>query len=629
MIECSLNNIAKYYGANKIFENISFELKSNERVGLIGQNGTGKTSLMKVLTGQEEYQEGEIFFRKDIKIGYLDQIFNYDNEITVIEILESAFQNIKEIRKQMRKLEIEMAELTDNELEKSMERYSLLLEEYEEKGGYDIDMEINMVCEGLNIIESFRNRKFVELSGGEQTRIGLGKLLLEKPDLLLMDEPTNHLDIESIEWLEGFLQSYAGTVLIISHDRVFLDKVVNRIIELEPRKANIYEGNYSYYLEEKDRRFTQEYNAYKNQQKKIEQMERQIERYRIWGKMRDSDKMYVRAKELEKRLDKIDVLDRPDMDSRKMRLNQDTVERSGKRVLDIENLSKSFNEKALFMNVDISIFYQDRICIMGANGSGKSTLLKIILGDIEPDSGTVKLGASLKIGYLPQNVSFENEDISILDYFMNKHKLTNGEARSELAKVLFLRDDVLKRIKMLSGGEKSRLKLASLLFEKVNFMILDEPTNHLDIDSREVLEYTLLNYSGTILFVSHDRYFVDKIADKIMILKDKKIKTYNMDYKLYLDEIEKEKKTIENKEIIKTKEKKENKRPVKKKDRSDKIKRLEMEIGNLENDLENVNNSMEIHSSNPEELNELFIKKEILEGKLEELFTTWAEIMEE
>lgn len=628
MIECSVNNIAKYYGATKIFENISFELKSNERVGLIGLNGSGKTTLMKVLMGIEEYQEGEIHFRKDIKLGYLDQIFNLEDKITVIEVLESAFENIKEIRNKMRILEKEMGEETDKKLENTMERYSQLLEEYEKKGGYDIEMEINRVCEGLNIKENFRNRKFNGLSGGEQTRIMLGKLLLEKPDLLLMDEPTNHLDIESIEWLEEFMQNYMGTVLIISHDRVFLDRVVNKIIELDPKKASIYLGNYSYYVEEKERRYIEEYNAYKNQQRKIKEMEDQIERYRIWGKMRDSDKMYVRAKEIEKRLEKIDELDRPDIETKKMRLNQEGVERSGKRVLDIENLSKSYGEKILFKDINFSIFYQERICIMGANGSGKSTLLKIILGEEKEDSGIIKLGASLKIGYLPQMVEFEDESKNILEHFMDLHKLTNGEARTELAKVLFLQDDVYKKIRTLSGGEKSRLKLASLLYNKVNFMILDEPTNHLDIDSREVLEYTLLNYTGTILFVSHDRYFVEKIADKMMILKNKKLKIYEMDYNSY---IEIKKREIENKEIkIKEKKpKKINKKPEKKKDRSDKIKRLEIKIEELENNLKEIDKLMEENSSNPNELNNLYIEKENLEIELENIFTEWAEISEE
>lgn len=628
MIECSINNLEKYYGANKILENISFELKSKERVGLIGQNGSGKTTLMKVLMGIEEYQGGEIHFRKGIKLGYLDQIFNFNGEIKVIEILESAFKNIEVIRDKMRRLEKDMANLKDRELEISMEEYSQLLEEYQEKGGYDIEMEINMVCEGLNIDDKFRERRFNKLSGGEQTRVMLGKLLLEKPDLLLMDEPTNHLDLESIEWLEEFLQTYSGTVFIISHDRVFLDRVVNKIIELEPKKANIYEGNYSYYTEEKERRFIQEYNIYKNQQRKIEQMEAQIERYRIWGKMRDSDKMYVRAKEIEKRLEKIDELERPDIERRKIRLRQDGVERSGKRVLEVEDISKSYKNKKLFKDVNFSIYYQDRICIMGSNGSGKTTLLKIILGQLEEDKGSIKLGASLKIGYLPQNVRFTDEEKSILEHFMDEHKLNNGEARTELAKVLFLQDDVFKKIKLLSGGEKSRLKLASLLYEKVNFMLLDEPTNHLDIDSREVLEYTLSEYTGTILFVSHDRYFIEKIADKIMVLENKTIKTYDMDFPSYLEIRKKELEKIKKKKK-EVKPKKEDKRPERKKDRSDKIKRLEMKIKELEEKLNSIKELMELHSSNPEELNKLFIEKEATEEELDNTFTEWADILDE
>lgn len=625
MIECSVNNLIKYYGANKIFENISFELKTGDRTGLIGQNGCGKTTLMKVLMGVEDYHGGNISFRKGAKLGYLDQIYKASHTTTVIDLLEESFKDIWDLRSNLKALENKLKHLTGDELEIEMNNYGLLLEQYELAGGYEVDMNINRICLGLMIPDNFRTKPFEELSGGEKTRVLLGRLLLAQPDILLLDEPTNHLDIRSIEWLESFLSEYKGTILIISHDRSFLDRVVNRIIELEPTEANLYDGNYSAYVIEKERRFELEYKAYLNNQRKIEQMERQIERYRIWGAMRDSEKMYKRAKELEKRLDKVEVIDRPTLENSKIRLNNNTIQRTGKIVLRVENLSKSFSGKKLFSDLSFTLFYQDRLCIMGENGSGKTTLLKTLLGEIYPDSGELSLGANVKIGYLPQNVVFENEDLTILEYFVSKHNITQLEARSELAKMLFLRDDVFKKIRSLSGGEKSRLKLCSLILDKVNLMILDEPTNHLDIDSREVLEETLVNYSGTIIFVSHDRYFVRKVATKIMIFNSLDVRLYPMNYDDYLE--------VRQKEVENQPDKKESRppkvtcpKPVKKPNNTYKLTKIENEIEVLENRLKLVNEEMNINSDNADRLFELFEEKEELEKQLEKLFDKWGDL---
>lgn len=621
MIECSINNLIKYYGANKIFENISFELHSNERVGLIGQNGCGKTTLMKILMGIEDYHGGNISFRKGSRVGYLDQIFKCPKDTTVIEILEMPFENIFNIKLELKNFEERLKALSGEELEIEMNSYGLLMEEFEHCGGYTMETNINKVCSGLFIPDDFRKKQFEQLSGGEKTRVLLAKLLLENPDILLLDEPTNHLDIESIEWLEEFLLGYNGTVLMVSHDRSFLDKVANRIIELEPIGTKIYDGNYSYYVDEKKRRFELEYNAYINNQRKIEKMEQQIERYRIWGAMRDSEKMYKRAKELEKRLDKVEVVDRPTLEDSKIRLSSEKVNRSGKIVLNAENLKKSFPHKKLFSDISFTLFYQDKLCIMGENGGGKTTLLKIILGEIEADSGSFTIGSSIKLGYLPQNVVFEDEDMTILDYFAAKHNISNSEARSELAKMLFIRDDVYKKIKSLSGGEKSRLKLCSLILDKVNFMVLDEPTNHLDIDSREVLEETLSNFNGTILFVSHDRYFVQKVATKIMVLDKCRAKLYPVPYDEYLE--------IRKKEIVEKPIVKESK-PVKtipakppKKPNTFKIAQTEKEIEEFENKLKLIDEEMALNSDNADRLYELFVEKELIEKQLEDSYELW------
>ncbi|HBI71731.1 MAG TPA: ABC transporter ATP-binding protein, partial [Lachnospiraceae bacterium] len=458
--------------------------------------------------------------------------------------------------------------------------------------GYEVETRISKVTNGLKISDAVQSMLFSALSGGEKTRVILAKILLEEPDILLLDEPTNHLDLDSIEWLEGFLKDYQGSVLIISHDRYFLDSVVGKIIELEFDKAEVYLGNYSFYVVEKERRFLIAYKAYQNQQKKIEQMERQIERYRIWGEMRDSEKMFKKAKELEKRLDKIDALDRPVLQNRKIRLNQNQITRSGNIVLEVQGLCKSFGNKKLLEDVNVTINYQDSACIIGKNGCGKTTLLKMILGELQADRGSVRSGSQVKIGYLPQNVVYEDEEQTVLEYFTARHNLTTGEARSQLAKVLFLKEDVNKKIRFLSGGEKSRLRLCSLTFDHVNFMILDEPTNHLDIESREVLEETLRTFEGTLLFVSHDRYFINKVADRIISLDNYSARVYNGDYTYYLEEYRKEQARLaelsakEEKSQVKKQEKKSAVQrasgPVHQAGRQRKIEQAEKEIEEIE-----------------------------------------------
>ena len=625
MIECSANNITKYYGANKIFENISIELKTNEHIGLIGPNGCGKTTLMKILVGIEDYQGGNISFRKGSKVGYLDQIFDCKPNTTVIEILEGAFQNVWDIKKQMKSLEEQLKKLEGKALDTAMKNYGYLMDKYELHGGYEVETNINKICQGLNITNDYREMSFEQLSGGEKTRVMLGKLLLEEPDILLLDEPTNHLDIDSIEWLESFLQSYKGTVLIISHDRRFLDQVVEKIIELSPTGTSVYDGNYSYYAVEKERRFLLEYKAYENNQKKIKEMEDQIQRYRIWGAMRDSEKMYKRAKELEKRLEKLEVLDRPTLENRKIRLSPKDTNRSGKIVLRIDELSKSFEEKNLFTDLCLTVFYQDHLCIMGENGSGKTTLLKIILEGLPSDKGTVSLGANVKIGYLPQNMVFENEEMTLLEYFMDLHLVNEGEARSELAKMLFIKDDVYKKISNLSGGEKSRLKLSSLVYENVNLMILDEPTNHLDIDSREVLEEILFHFKGTILFVSHDRYFIQRIANKIMVIENCKGKLYPMPYDDYLEERQKEMMESSTKNDFKIPKKAQTK-TIKKPVNEYKLTKVEEELESLGEKLNLVEKQMILNSVDAEKLLELYKEKELLEDEYEETFIHWEKL---
>lgn len=637
MIELGINNLTKYYGATKIFESITFDVKTEERIGLIGQNGCGKTTILKIMMGLEDYQEGDIHLRKGAKIGYLNQIPVYDEEIKTIEVIRAAFEQISIIKNQMNQLEIQFENLKGTELEKAMHQYGNLSEQYELDGGYELETRINKITEGLQITDNLKEMAFNNLSGGEKTRVVLAKILLEEPDILLLDEPTNHLDLETIGWLEGFLKEYKGSVLIISHDRYFLDSVVNKVVELEYSRANIYYGNYSYFVIEKERRFLIDYKNYQNQQKKIEQMENQIKRYRIWGEMRDSDKMFKRAKELEKRLEKMEVLGRPVQGSKKVRFDQDIVNRTGKLVLEVEDINKSFEEKTLLKNINLNIFYQDSACIIGKNGSGKSTFLKIILGELDADAGTIKLGSQVKIGYLPQHVRFEDEEQTILEYFSRLHNITNEMARGQLARVLFFKEDVNKKIKFLSGGEKSRLKLCSLTFEKVNFMILDEPTNHLDIDSREVLEETLAEYEGTLLFVSHDRYFINKVADKIIEIEDCEFNTYDGDYNYYVEEVKKKKDNsisginnlkVESNKVVQIKKPNDS---ICSKDadarRTKRLALIEETIEKMEMKLKALENEMNMNNSDVKYLEDIFLEKQNIEKELEAVYEEWEELI--
>ncbi len=666
MIELSINNLTKFYGANKIFETISFEVKTGERIGLIGKNGCGKTTIMKIIMGKfkesnlnlqgsiedveqmkagetlygeetlEDYQAGEVNLRKGVKVGYLNQIPVYSEDTKAIDVIRMAFQKVFDLKKRMSELEEMLQTFSGEKLEKVLLNYGRLTQEYEIAGGYELETKINKITEGLKINDNLKQLPFHSLSGGEKTRVILAKILLEEPDILLLDEPTNHLDLETTEWLESFLKDYKGSVLIISHDRYFLDHVAMKIVELEFSRANIYLGNYSYYVLEKERRFLIDYRNYINQQKKIEQMEKQIERYRIWGNMRDSEAMFKRAKELEKRLEKIEVLEKPVLESRKVRLSQESAKRSGKMVLETEHLSKSFSDTVLLKDIDMKVYYQDSACIIGKNGCGKSTLLKLILGELKPDNGTVKIGAQVKIGYLPQQVVFEDEEQTILEYFSDFHNITYEAARNQLARVLFLKDDVHKKIRFLSGGEKSRLRLCSLTFEKVNFMILDEPTNHLDIDSREVLEETLSAFEGTLLFVSHDRYFINKVAGKIMSFENNRLITYPGDYTYYQEELQKAEKCedLSNEKIrVLSSEKKPSIGMVMNQDtrtesRSRKLNTKKSEI--LENEIEAIEAALKAleqeindNSTNFAYLQELFLKKETMEEELNCVYDKW------
>lgn len=632
MIEIGVSNLGKSFGVDKIFENITFDIKDKERVGLVGKNGVGKSTLMKIICGIEDATTGQINKRKGLRIGYLEQMHNFQDDMLVEDILKLSFSDIYNIEAEMNSLQKTFENLNNEILEQAVKKYSLLHEKYEVMGGYRIKEKLDKITIGLDIPNAMLQNKFNKLSGGEKTRVVLGKILLENPDVLLLDEPSNHLDIKSVEWLEEYLNTYEGTVVIISHDRYFLDRVVDRIIELSSEGAYIYNGNYSKYVVQKELRFLQELKDYENQQRKIKKMEDQIQRYRIWGAMRDSDKMYKRAKELEKRLEKIDELKKPIKDKKIKSFALNSSERTGRVVIQVNEVSKSFDDKVLFNDANLTVYYKDSIAILGENGTGKSTLIKIVLNEISCDDGEIKLGSKVNIGYLPQDVVFEDENAKVVDYFSYKYGISVSEARNELAKVLFTNDDVYKKINNLSGGEKTRLKLLTLMYEKSNVLILDEPTNHLDIDSRESLEEDLINYEGTIIFISHDRYFIDKVATRIAEIEDKSINVYDYDYDGYKYEksklqnirIEQENSYNELKDvktISQSKEdylrKKEDIKRIEKKKRDlnkleekimeleDKVKEQELVLFSEDNNI-NVNNEYEKHTKLKLELNHLY-----------------------
>ncbi|HDR7789756.1 ABC transporter ATP-binding protein [Bacillus cereus] len=515
MTICSVNNVTKSFGGNIIFENISLEIKNGERVGLVGRNGSGKTTIFQLLTGMESLDAGAIHMKKGTRIGHVAQIPKFDESMTVYEVLSSAFKIEKELEREMRTLEKHMAEEQESSvLQKLMERYGIIQEKFAFLGGYEIEANIMKVANGLQVTELFP-RSFVEISGGEQTKVSLAYMLLQKPDLLLLDEPTNHLDLFAVEWLEQFLKEYNGTVVVISHDRYFLDEVVTKIFDLEDGEIHVYHTNYSRFVEEKEERLLQEFQAYQEQQKKIKKMKEAIKRLREWANQANppNEGLHKRARSMERALERMEKLKKPILERKQMGLQFEGQERSGKDVVVMKEVSKGFAEHLLFNEANLHVRFQERAAIVGRNGTGKTTLLKLLLEEIEPDAGEIRIGSSVKIGYLSQH-AYGNMKSNVLEAFRECVAVTEGEARHILAKFLFYGPAVFKKVTQLSGGEKMRLRLAQLMYQDINFLILDEPTNHLDIESREVLEEALEQYNGTILAVSHDRYFLNKLFEK-------------------------------------------------------------------------------------------------------------------
>ncbi|MDO4177046.1 MAG: ABC-F family ATP-binding cassette domain-containing protein [Bacillota bacterium] len=532
MIVISAKDLTKEYdGTNLVLDKVSFSINKGDRVGIIGINGAGKTTLLRMLTGQLPHEEGDFFVPADLKIGYLQQDAGFDSQKTVIEEVNAVFEHFPEMEKEMERL------LAEGEKDHgALERYEQIRERYEYMGGYQYQSEIKGILTSMAFDESTYNKKISTLSGGEKTRLALAILLLEKPDILFLDEPTNHLDIGTLKWLEQYLKSYRGTMVIVSHDRYFLNETVTRIFEIENRKLNIYEGNYDFYAAERRNRREAELRKYEKQQKEVERQEEMIRRF----KQRGTEKLAKRAASREKRLSAMELMDRPDGGHGKMKLNFQQNFQSGKDVLFAEDLSKSFgyglNRVELFRGVEIDVKRGERICIVGANGIGKTTLIRMLMGDLVSTTGRIKVGHNVQFGYYDQGQQLLNNANTVIEELQDAYHLySEGELRNILGRFLFRGEDVFLNVGDLSGGERARLSLLKLMMSGANTLILDEPTNHLDIESKEIFEEALLDFPGTCIIVSHDRYFLNRIPTRIMELTESGLVNYLGKYDYYVE----------------------------------------------------------------------------------------------
>ena len=530
MIDISLNKIKKNYGFNDVLTDINFDVYTNDKIALVGLNGSGKSTILKLIYGIENPNSGNISIRNNISIGYLSQ--NYENkDILVKNMLYENFKDVLKLEDEIKKIESKM-QTQENDY-KLITKYCNLLEKLNDIGGYKVKEKITKTVDTFKL-EKLLEKNFNILSGGEKKLVLLANIMINNPDVILLDEPTNYLDINTLEWLENYLINYKGSLVIVSHDRYFLDKVTNKTILIENGTNYIFHGNYSYYLKENENRIINEFEKYKDQQKQIEEMKKTIKKLREWGQLGNNERFFKRAKCIERRLEKIELINKPKVKNN-IPITFNDNKRTGHDVLKINNLNLVIEDKILLDNVNFELTYGTRTCILGSNGSGKSTLIKYIINNYNNSKSTynIKIGTNVKIGYIEQEIKFKNEDIRVYD---EARKYFNGEEyllRSSLFKFMFYGDDIYKKLNKLSGGERVRLLLFCLIQQEINFLILDEPTNHIDIETKEVLEDALIDFKGTILFVSHDRYFINKIATSILEIKDKKIHNHIGNYDDY------------------------------------------------------------------------------------------------
>ncbi len=623
MTDLSVNNLVKSFEIGRnVLDGLSFTVTAGERIGILGHNGCGKTTLFRILTGELRADEGEIAVAPGKRMGLISQIPVYPEGFTTEMVLKDAHRRLYKISERMDELTLQMESDQSPAL---LREYDKLQEDFRRLGGYEMDVDRARVANGLDISPAMLSQEFASLSGGEKTRVNLARLILENTDILLLDEPTNHLDLRATEWLEDYLLHFKGTVLAISHDRYFLDKVVQRCIEISDGRAEFYSGNYSFYVEERQRRFEEKLKKYEKDQAKIEQLTRAAEQMHLWAFM-GNDKLHKRAFSMEKRIEKLSRSEKP-TEQRKLNVKFKEREFVGDEVLVMDGIEKGYGERVLFSGLDALVTGGERIALIGDNGTGKSTLVKLIMNVEKPDKGFLYLGPTVRTAYLPQLVGFTNEERSALDTMLWDCRCQPQEARDRLAAFGFRGEDVMTPVGALSGGEKSRLRLCMLMGGDINFLILDEPTNHLDIASREWMEEALSDYEQTLLFVSHDRYFIDKFATRIWELRDGHITDFRGGYREFSAWRERQQLVTQ---IEKQKEREQPKvkkpKPERPKNNDKAIARLEREIQRQEEKIAELDKLAEENGSDYQKLMEIQAEKDELDAQLMELYERWEEL---
>ena len=620
MVDIQVKNLTKFFtiGEN-LLEGLSFEIQEGECVAILGRNGCGKTTLLKILTGEMDYDDGEVYVNPNKRIGLISQIPRFPEGYTVEDVLRSAYTAVMAAKRKMEILETAMAQ---GATEEQLREYDNLVNRFQAGGGYEMDVEVDKICNGLGISADQRVQDFDSLSGGEKTRVNLARLLLEKTDILLLDEPTNHLDLNSVEWLEGYINTFKGTVLAISHDRYFIDRIAKRVIEIVDGHAEFYSGNYSFYMDEKQARFDLQMKQYEQEQAKLKQLGYTVERMKGWGI--NNRTLYRRAMSIQHRMERIRKTEKPKTE-KTMRASFGEKDFSGDVVFKMKNVSKAFGDRTLFENVELQVEGGERIAILGDNGTGKSTFLKCLLGE-EDCAGKIQFGPTVKWGYLPQIIKFSHPERSLYDTMLYEKNCTPQVARDRLGQFLFSGEDVFKTVGTLSGGEQSRLRLCMLMDEKINLLILDEPTNHLDIASREWIEAAIEEFEGVLLFVSHDRYFIEKFAERIWLLEDGGIRDFRCGYQKYRSILEHE---AAAKAVVPAAPKPKKEKPRGGTKENDKlIRRLEREIEKQEKVVAEFDGKIDAASADYQELTRLLEEKEEAEMLLLDLMEQWEKAQE-
>ncbi|MBR2889770.1 MAG: ABC-F family ATP-binding cassette domain-containing protein [Oscillospiraceae bacterium] len=620
MIDISVNNLTKFFviGEN-LLEGLTFEIQEGECVAILGRNGCGKTTLFKILTGEMDYDDGEVYVNPHKRLGLISQIPVFPLGYTVEEVLRSAYAPLMAAKRKMEALEKAMAH---GATEEQLREYDSLTNRFQSGGGYEMDVEVDKVCNGLGITSEQRTQEFDSLSGGEKTRVNLARLLLEKTDILLLDEPTNHLDLRSVEWLEGYINAFKGTVLAISHDRYFIDQVADRVIEIVDGHAEFYSGNYSFYIDEKQARFDLQMKQYEQEQAKLKQLGFTVERMKGWGI--NNRTLYRRAMSIQHRMERIKKTEKPKTE-RTMKASFGEKDFSGDVVFKMKNVSKSFGDRTLFSDVELNVEGGERIALLGDNGTGKSTFIRCLLGD-EDCGGKIQFGPTVKWGYLPQIIHFAHPERTLYDTMLYEKNCSPQVARDRLGAFMFQGEDVFKEVRNLSGGEQSRLRLCMLMDEKINLLILDEPTNHLDIASREWVEAAIEEFEGVLLFVSHDRYFIEKFAERIWLLEDGKIRDFRCGYSKYRAILDHE---AAAKPVVTAAPKPKKDKPKGgTKDVDKLIRRLEREIEKQEKVISDLDGKIEAAAADYQELARLMGEKEEAELVLLDLMEQWEAAQE-